>query len=60
MNENTGNWYIVKQENGTCQIQQSDRASSPQAASRWGPFVDRQAAIARKIGLIRAGFCQPE
>jgi hypothetical protein len=26
---------------------------------RWGPFDSQQEAIARRVGLIRAGKCQP-
>jgi hypothetical protein len=26
---------------------------------RWGPFASRDEAIARRVGLIRAGHCQP-
>lgn len=56
----TQKWYIVKQEDGTCEI--SDRppldAGSPEKQV-WGPFSDRQDAIARRVGLIRSGKCQP-
>jgi hypothetical protein len=58
--QNTNDWYIIKQENGTCQIQPADLVSSTQPLSSWGPFSDRETAITKKIGLIRAGFCQPE
>lgn len=64
MNELQG-WYIVKQETGTCAIvpaaavataiAQSDLASE----QHWGPYASREDAIARRVGLIRAGKCQP-
>ena len=27
--------------------------------SRWGPYASQPEAIARRVGLIRAGKCQP-
>ncbi|MBE9116920.1 hypothetical protein IQ249_13515 [Lusitaniella coriacea LEGE 07157] len=55
--ENTQNWYIVKNDKGQCEIVpgHSDNADS----SRWGPFSSVEEAIARRVGLIRAGKCQP-
>ncbi|MBL1175084.1 hypothetical protein [Pantanalinema sp. GBBB05] len=55
-------WYIVKQPNGQCAIQphsQLGEASTTQAEERWGPYASEQEAIARRVGLIRAGKCQP-
>ncbi|MBP0016147.1 MAG: DDE transposase family protein [Cyanobacteria bacterium SBLK] len=61
-------WYIIKQNDGSCDI--SDRQPSEADEERpekenqekkiWGPFDDRKDAIARRIGLIRAGKCQPK
>ena len=57
-------WYIVKQEDGTCQIveSQNESAKTPEQSKRlqWGGFESEQEAIARKIGLIRAGKCKPQ
>jgi hypothetical protein len=30
-----------------------------QPGERWGPFASQAEAIARRVGLIRAGKCQP-
>ena len=49
-------WYILKQPSGTCAI-----ALQPtqDAVETWGPFATQDEAIARRVGLIRAGKCQP-
>jgi len=55
----TQNWYIVKQKNGQCEIVSSTQVEGEETSERWGPFSSQQDAIARRIGLIRAGKCQP-
>ncbi|OUC14988.1 MAG: hypothetical protein B0A82_09385 [Alkalinema sp. CACIAM 70d] len=66
-------WYIVQQSTGHCEIvseivAESDlpadptEKESPETANqlkRWGPFSSRNEAIAKRVGLIRAGQCQP-
>lgn len=56
-------WYIVKQPDGQCAIQpQSQLEAEPTTSTteeRWGPYASEQEAIARRVGLIRAGKCQP-
>ena len=59
-------WYIVKQPAGHCEIVQMDsppvdspQASLPSDKQTWGPFDSQGEAIARRVGLIRAGKCQP-
>ncbi|MBA2749815.1 MAG: hypothetical protein H0U45_14075 [Tatlockia sp.] len=49
-------WYIVKLPPGNCEI-----VSTPSATEgeQWGPFPSKEEAIARRIGLIRSGKCQP-
>jgi|GEM_PF-499727 hypothetical protein len=59
---NSEQWYIVKQESGVCQI--VPIAAAPEASGlgdgeKWGPFKSQGEAIARRVGLIRAGKCQP-
>jgi len=55
-------WYIVKQPEGHCTIvtkadlPPSTAGEEPQT---WGPFASQGEAIARRVGLIRAGKCQP-
>lgn len=59
----TQTWYIVKGKEGTCDIVSDDRlttANEGEIAARWGPFESREEAIARRVGLIRAGKCQPQ
>ncbi len=56
------NWYIVKRTQGHCDIVASDRTTeenAPDVQERWGPFTSQDEAFARRIGLIRAGKCQP-
>jgi hypothetical protein len=59
MATNSQNWYIVKEESGTCAIVVLEEAEAPSAETSWGPYPSREEAIARRIGLIRAGKCQP-
>ncbi len=49
-------WYILKQSSGTCTIALQPNQD---AVETWGPFASQDEAIARRIGLIRAGKCQP-
>ncbi len=61
------NWYVVKQADGHCEIvpiQSSQDGAVSEATDdptqeRWGPFASAQEAIARRVGLIRAGKCKP-
>ncbi|MEC4893597.1 MAG: DDE transposase family protein [Oscillatoria sp. PMC 1051.18] len=59
----TQTWYIVKDKNGSCEIVASDtidnEKQAPDEEKRWGPFASPGEAIARRVGLIRAGKCQP-
>ena len=62
-------WYVVLQQDGTCKIEQFD---SPQETlddreqtktpeqQQWGSYSSQQEAIAKRVGLIRAGKCQPQ
>ncbi|GAB4206554.1 MAG: hypothetical protein Fur006_63740 [Coleofasciculaceae cyanobacterium] len=55
-------WYIVKRPDGPCEILSSTQITGeddPTIVERWGPFDSPQDAIARRVGLIRAGKCQP-
>ena len=58
---NTQNWYIVKVSGGHCEIVSSEKSQENDLAvqERWGPFTQDE-AIARRVGLIRAGKCQPQ
>lgn len=57
----TQNWYIVKQSAGNCEIirKETTEDKEPSSQERWGPFSSQDEAIARRVGLIRSGKCQP-
>lgn len=60
---NTQTWYIVKQNTGNCEIVPSEAVGDEDINNnleKWGPFNSREEAIARRVGLIRAGKCQPQ
>ncbi|MBD2499093.1 transposase [Anabaena azotica] len=59
---NTQTWYIVKHNLGNCEIIPSEQVgeSNSEIIEQWGPFESREDAIARRIGLIRSGKCQPQ
>jgi hypothetical protein len=52
------NWYIIKNPDQTCQLT-DDPDLAIGAAESWGPYVSREEAIAKRVGLIRAGKCDP-
>lgn len=52
-------WYICKQASGVCLIISADDAEQKSALESWGPFATQNEAIARRVGLIRAGKCLP-
>jgi hypothetical protein len=54
-------WYIVKRSGGNCEIIPSDQVGDDnlEIIEQWGPFSSQEDAIARRVGLIRAGKCQP-
>mgnify|MGYP006268567225 CR=1 FL=1 len=63
MEETPQKWYIIKEETGTCEILSAEKivniedTNTPQ---KWGPFNSINEAIASRVGLIRAGKCQPK
>ncbi len=52
-------WYIVKTQTGHCQVLAVDSDRPPPEQETWGPFESQADAVARRVGLIRAGKCQP-
>ena len=54
-------WYIRQQEDGTCRIERDDcdREKTPKR-EQWGAYASEQEAIAKRVGLIRAGKCKPQ
>lgn len=60
--DNSQAWYILKRREGHCDILSNEPnkdEQSPDVIERWGPFDSQQEAIARRVGLIRAGKCKP-
>jgi hypothetical protein len=55
-------FYIVKRPTGSCEILPGEQVRSEDSTivEKWGPYDSSQDAIARRIGLIRAGKCQPQ
>lgn len=65
-------YYIIKRADQKCEIVPASQISEDDLQvgnsetnesdiiEKWGPFADRNDAIARRIGLIRAGKCQPQ
>lgn len=61
------NWYIVKQASEQCKIMSAEEfealseSDATEVAPRetWGPFKAKNQAIAKRVGLIRAGKCKP-
>ena len=72
----TPKFYIVKRSGGNCEILPlaepaptgaaptqriaQIEAQNPNIIEKWGPYDSAEDAIARRIGLIRAGKCQPQ
>ncbi|MEG4070954.1 DDE transposase family protein [Microcoleus sp. Pol11C2] len=65
----TSKFYIVKRPAGNCEILPLAESSQTIAQleeqnqsiiEKWGPYDSAEDAIARRIGLIRAGKCQPQ
>lgn len=52
-------WYVVKQEDGTCEVISSNTKKTP-LQEQWGSFNSQSEAIAKRVGLIRAGKCKPQ
>ncbi len=55
-------WHIVKRPAGNCEIVPSQEVTeddNPEITEQWGPFTSEGEAIARRVGLIRSGKCQP-
>ena len=64
-------WYIVKKSGEKhCEIiteqafqlidAATESAPNQQPLEKWGPFKAQNQAIAKRVGLIRSGKCQPQ
>jgi len=63
-----GKWYVVSQTSGECLIvtaaelltySDEEEGDAP-TVECWGPFDSENDAIAKRVGLIRAGKCKPK
>ncbi len=52
-------WYVVKEPDSCCSIVPEAQLAALTIVEQWGPFSSEAEAIARRIGLIRSGKCQP-
>jgi hypothetical protein len=61
MKPQTEGWLIVKAEDGSCEILPVTQVETQQREriTTWGPYVSQGEAIAKRVGLIRAGQCKP-
>lgn len=53
-------WYVIKSADGTCRVASFSERQSETPQEQWGVYSSESEAIAKKIGLIRAGKCQPQ
>lgn len=59
--DETEAWHVVQQPEGNCEIcNQSELSQVSETPKTWGPFTSRAEAIAKRVGLIRAGKCLPK
>ncbi|MEL6224159.1 MAG: DDE transposase family protein [Cyanobacteria bacterium J06627_8] len=61
MADDKQSWYIVQRDPGHCDIVSSVETDmgNEQPSQWWGPFDSEGEAIAKRVGLIRAGKCKP-
>ncbi|PSN20002.1 hypothetical protein C7271_04410 [filamentous cyanobacterium CCP5] len=59
MSEPRPEWYVIKGADGICEIMEAKQLPKNLDQPRWGPFSSQAEAIARRVGLIRAGKCRP-
>jgi hypothetical protein len=53
-------WFICKRDTGICEIiKSSNKEEITNSIETWGAFNSQGEAIAKRVGLIRAGKCQP-
>jgi hypothetical protein len=54
-------WFICKRDTGICEIVKSDHSEQiANSVETWGAFASQGEAIAKRVGLIRAGKCTPQ
>ncbi|MBW4557381.1 MAG: DDE transposase family protein [Trichormus sp. ATA11-4-KO1] len=57
----TQKYFVVKHITGNCEIVPSELVGegNSEIIEQWRPFTSPEEAIAHRVGLIRAGKCQP-
>ena len=54
-------WHVIRQASGQCDIcRQTDLDQRLDNPKTWGPFASQADAMAKRVGLIRAGKCLPK
>ncbi len=54
-------WFICKRDTDICEIVKNDRNEEIlNSVETWGAFASQGEAIAKRVGLIRAGKCNPQ
>lgn len=62
MSERNEGWYVVQTADGTCDVLSAKNISRERLEENhptWGPYASQEEAIARRVGLIRSGKCNP-
>ena len=61
MTPSADGWLIVKTEAGNCEILPVEEITTERRAQAqtWGPYPSQGEAIAKRVGLIRSGQCDP-
>jgi hypothetical protein len=54
-------WFIIKAPSEQCQVVSAQALGDLETppVEKWGPFKTQNQAIAKRVGLIRAGKCKP-
>ncbi|PZV19566.1 MAG: DDE transposase family protein [Pseudanabaena sp.] len=53
-------WFICKRDTGICEIVSDRSEEISSSVETWGAFASQREAIAKRVGLIRAGKCKPQ
>lgn len=61
MTTQANQWMIFQTKEGHCEILPVDQLTPQQQeqATTWGPYESQGEAMAKRVGLIRAGQCKP-
>ncbi|MGF1566525.1 MAG: hypothetical protein ACFCVD_00355 [Nodosilinea sp.] len=62
MPDETSGWYVIQTDEGRCEILPAEAVSPARREADpaiYGPYPTQEEAVARRVGLIRAGKCKP-